>query len=330
MGGRDYSANLGCFEGAKTQMSCEAKANEDNELLGTLHAAPTRHRSLSGRLCGLRTSEPNARAARLGGSCRGRRAACAAWRSAPSPSTACAPTPTPSPTRSFPSPCPAPRPSLTARCSPVRPEEVDWRSHFPRLAPGRDATPQIADVGCGFGGLLCALSATLPSHTIVGLEIRAKAAEFVRDRIAELQQKHEGQYTNIACLRCNAMKHLPNHFKKGQLSKIFFTFPDPHFKKSNHRRRIISPTLLAEYAYVLQEGGLAYTITDVKELHEWMVAHLAAHPLFVRVTDQARLAADPCVALIATATEESKKVEAHGGSKYIAVFERAPNPPPLH
>ena len=27
------------------------------------------------------------------------------------------------------------------------------------------------------------------------------------------------------------MKYLPNFFRKGQLEKIFFLFPDPHFKK---------------------------------------------------------------------------------------------------
>jgi len=31
-------------------------------------------------------------------------------------------------------------------------------------------------------------------------------------------------------------------------------FPDPHFKKTKHKWRIISPTLLAEYAYVLRVG----------------------------------------------------------------------------
>jgi len=35
---------------------------------------------------------------------------------------------------------------------------------------------------------------------------------------------------------------------------MFFLFPDPHFKKTKHKWRIISPTLLAEYAYVLQVG----------------------------------------------------------------------------
>ena len=27
-----------------------------------------------------------------------------------------------------------------------------------------------------------------------------------------------------------------------------------------------------------------YTITDVKDLHEWMVMHLEQHPLFQRLT----------------------------------------------
>lgn len=43
-------------------------------------------------------------------------------------------------------------------------------------------------------------------------------------------------------------------FLAPQLSKMFFLFPDPHFKKTKHKWRIISPTLLAEYAYTLRIG----------------------------------------------------------------------------
>jgi hypothetical protein len=56
---------------------------------------------------------------------------------------------------------------------------------------------------------------------------------------------------------------------------FFFSFPpfqDPHFKASNHRRRIIQHTLLAEYAYLLAPGGRLYTITDVEALGIWMVS----------------------------------------------------------
>ena len=36
-----------------------------------------------------------------------------------------------------------------------------------------------------------------------------------------------------------------------QIQKMFFLYPDPHFKKAKHKWRIINKTLLAEYAYVL-------------------------------------------------------------------------------
>ena len=39
-----------------------------------------------------------------------------------------------------------------------------------------------------------------------------------------------------------------------QISKMFILFPDPHFKKTKHKWRIINQTLLAEYAYVIKEG----------------------------------------------------------------------------
>lgn len=51
---------------------------------------------------------------------------------------------------------------------------------------------------------------------------------------------------------------------------------DPHFKTANHRRRIINTTLITEYAYLMAPGGMLYTITDVKELGEWMVSRVAS------------------------------------------------------
>jgi len=50
------------------------------------------------------------------------------------------------------------------------------------------------------------------------------------------------------------MKYLPNYFAKGQLEKMFFLYPDPHFKRAKHKWRIINQALLSEYAYVLRKG----------------------------------------------------------------------------
>lgn len=174
-------------------------------------------------------------------------------------------------------------------CSPQSPEEMDWFKYYPdKIIPNSKENPlvEIADIGCGYGGLLITLSDIFPDKLILGMEIRVKVSDYVMDRIAALRSQHPGKYQNIACLRTNVMKYLPNYFKKGQLKKMFFLYPDPHFKKAKHKWRIINKSLLAEYAYVLAEGGIVYTVTDVKELNEWMVQHFVDHPLFEIIPEE--------------------------------------------
>lgn len=222
-------------------------------------------------------------------------------------------------------------PSLTSNFpSPVSPDLMDWTKFYPQVYQDcKDKNVPVplvdmADVGCGYGGLLVALSKAFPDNLIIGMEIRTKVVQYVEQRIKELRETHQGSYNNISVLETNAMKFLPNFFAKGQLQKLFFLFPDPHFKKANHRRRIISPTLLAEYAYILAIGGKIYTVTDVKDLYDWEVKHLDEHPLFERVPDE-EAEKDPVVPLILTSTEESKKVERQKGDRFYAVYRRIEN-----
>jgi tRNA (guanine-N7-)-methyltransferase len=177
-------------------------------------------------------------------------------------------------------------------------------------------------VGCGYGGLLVSLAPLFPETLMLGIEIRGKVEEYVRQRIVALREEKEGHsYQNISVLRSNSMKFMVNYFEKAQLSKMFILFPDPHFKKKKHKARIITPQLLAEYAYVIRPGGLLYTATDVHELHEWMVRHISAHPMFRQLTDE-ELQEDVCVNCVMQKTEEGIKVARNNGSKYLAVFER--------
>lgn len=207
---------------------------------------------------------------------------------------------------------------------PSRPDEWDWQSlyqHIPEGSPG----VEFLDVGCGYGGLLIALSKAFPDRLSLGLEIRVKVSDYVRDRIAALRAQEAGSFGNVGCLRSNAMKHLPQMFRRGQLSKMFFLFPDPHFKKAKHKWRIITTQLLDEYAYVLREGGRLYTITDVEDLHDWMRTHLESHPLFQPLSE-AELAGDEAYKLLFTSTEEGNKVTRNQGLKLPAVFQRIPDP----
>lgn len=217
---------------------------------------------------------------------------------------------------------------------PVRPDDMDWSKLYPfyfnskKDEDSSKAKVEVLDIGCGYGGLLIRLSPILSDTLMLGMEIRVKVSDYVQDRIWALRKSEKKEcsadFQNIACIRTNAMKHLPNFFKKGQIAKMFFLFPDPHFKRQKHKWRILSPTLLAEYAYILKEGGFIYTITDVKEVHEWMVKHLSEHPLF-QVVPECDLAHDECYKAIFNATEEGQKVERNSGEKYPAVFVRLPN-----
>ncbi|KAL6052209.1 tRNA (guanine-N(7)-)-methyltransferase [Balamuthia mandrillaris] len=213
---------------------------------------------------------------------------------------------------------------------PICPDEVNWAAYYPAFfSPSTPSTHQVefADVGCGFGGLTMALGRMFPDKLTMAMEIRERVVDFVQGRIVKLREEHaqEGLYQNVACVRINAMKHLPNYFRKGQLQKLFFLFPDPHFKKRKQRRRIITTTLLAEYAYVVAVGGLLYTNTDVEELHQWMVKHLSEHPLFERLS-QEEMEQDPVLELIQTTSEEAQKVAKNEGKKYPAVFRRIARP----
>ena len=165
---------------------------------------------------------------------------------------------------------------------------MDWNELYPEKG-SREV--EFADIGCGYGGLLIQLSPLFPDSLMLGMEIRVKVrnsssifyrvmlslneaggilfirlfcvlfliiifplqvSDYVRDRIKALRLQKPGEFTNVACIRSNAMKYLPNFFRKGQLTKMFFLFPDPHFKKAKHKWRIINETLLSEYAYVLR------------------------------------------------------------------------------
>ncbi|EPB70918.1 putative tRNA (guanine-N(7)-)-methyltransferase [Ancylostoma ceylanicum] len=138
---------------------------------------------------------------------------------------------------------------------PRTPAEMDWKKLYGDYAEGRQV--KFADIGCGYGGLLMKLSPMFPEVLMVGLEIRVKVSDFVQEKIKALRLRsaETGDFRNVACLRSNAMKYLPNYFYKHQLSKMFFLFPDPHFKNKKHKWRIVTPGLLAEYAYVLRPGG---------------------------------------------------------------------------
>lgn len=246
-------------------------------------------------------------------------------------------------------------------CRPLNPGTYNWRLHYAdffrntKIDADETAVIRFADVGCGFGGLLVKLSPLFPSELSLGkfshsyptvcavfpvfpvslsfllwtlargMEIRDKVSQYVKERCLALRRSHRGLFENISCVRTNSMKHMPHFFRKGQLSKLFFLFPDPHFKTANHRRRIIQHSLLAEYAFTLAVGGLLYLVTDVEELGQWMSDKLGEQKCFERLS-VADMETDLVVPILFTGSEEGQKVERNEGKRFLQVFRRIAGP----
>ncbi|KAI3389682.1 hypothetical protein SNEBB_008940 [Seison nebaliae] len=214
---------------------------------------------------------------------------------------------------------------------PLHPNDYDWTKLFPSIKSSEKV--QFLDVGCGYGGLLFHLGEEYPEKYSLGLEIRIKVCDYVQDKIKVLRRqrneiittttekirKFNTDYENIACIRCNAMKHLTNFFYKSQLEKIFFLYPDPHFKKEKHKWRIISEKSLNEFSFILKNGGRIYIVTDVKDLYEWMTKHFNDHPSFSVIDD---LKDDKLSKYLLNVTEEGKKVERNSGEHFMAAYEK--------
>lgn len=64
------------------------------------------------------------------------------------------------------------------------------------------------------------------------------------------------------------------------LDGIYILNPDPWPKDRHHKRRIISPENLDDFARVLKPGAQLIMSTDVEELANWMRDHTMAHAAF--------------------------------------------------
>jgi tRNA (guanine-N7-)-methyltransferase len=100
---------------------------------------------------------------------------------------------------------------------------MDWSVYY-NLEQLHDKKVRFADVGCGYGGLLIKLGEMYPEKLSLGMEIRVKVSDYVQDRIKALRAQYPTRYNNVACIRSNAMKYLPNFFQKGQVCLVFLFF----------------------------------------------------------------------------------------------------------
>ena len=127
----------------------------------------------------------------------------------------------------------------------------------PELPAG---VPIEVELGSAEAHFLMTRAAEDPARFYVGVEIR-------RDHVALANATCERQgLKQVHSVFANMSVDLPRLFPAGRVSRFFLNFPDPWWKVRQHKRRVMSPELVAELFGLLGEGGEIYLASDVFDI----------------------------------------------------------------
>ena len=143
----------------------------------------------------------------------------------------------------------------------------------PRVAPAPGQALEV-ELGCAEAHFLIDRAAAQPETLLVGVEIRRELVEAVN-----LDGARRG-FGNLRAVFANISVDLPRLFAEGSVRRFFLNFPDPWFKSRQHKRRVISPGLIAELARALEPGGELYVMTDIFALALDAMAALEESPFY--------------------------------------------------
>ena len=118
------------------------------------------------------------------------------------------------------------------------------------------------EIGCGHGDYSIELARKFPDRNFIGVDV--KGARIFNGALKAIDQN----LYNVAFLIAKA-ENLNEIFQPKSIEEIFIPFPDPHVRRANHNRRLISPVLLDTYKELLVDSSLVHFKTDNNELFEY-------------------------------------------------------------
>jgi tRNA (guanine-N7-)-methyltransferase len=118
------------------------------------------------------------------------------------------------------------------------------------------------EIGCGHGDYSVELAQRYPQRNFVGLDI--KGARVFQGAMKAIDQKLD----NVAFIIGKAEK-LNEIFPPKSIEEIYIAFPDPHVRRTNQKRRLISPNFLKIYKDLLIASGIILFKTDNQSLYEY-------------------------------------------------------------
>jgi tRNA (guanine-N7-)-methyltransferase len=111
-----------------------------------------------------------------------------------------------------------------------------------------------------------------PRGHYVGVEIRR---ELVASSNEECRRLGLG---NVRSVFANMSVDLPRLFAPRSVHRFHLNFPDPWFKSRQHKRRVMSPSLVEELHALLAPGGELLVATDIFTIALDSMAALEAEP----------------------------------------------------
>lgn len=133
------------------------------------------------------------------------------------------------------------------------------------------------EIGFGGGEHLAALARDHPEIGLVGCEpfINGVAA-----LLAKLEEADAGfSPHNLKIFPDDARLLMPS-LPTAAFERIYALFPDPWPKTRHHRRRLIVPDNLDQFARLLRPRGLLRFASDHMEYARWALWHISRHPAF--------------------------------------------------
>lgn len=127
------------------------------------------------------------------------------------------------------------------------------------------------EIGFGGGEHLAAQAERNPDIGFIGCE------PFING-VASLLKHLDGKNHGNVRVYDDDVRHLFGIMNDQSLDRIFILFPDPWPKARHHRRRIVKPETLVEYARLLNDGGELRFASDHQDYVSWALRHLLQNP----------------------------------------------------
>ncbi|MDJ0507808.1 MAG: tRNA (guanosine(46)-N7)-methyltransferase TrmB [Crocosphaera sp.] len=137
--------------------------------------------------------------------------------------------------------------------------------------------PLHLDIGSARGKFLLNMAPLYPNINFLGIEIReplVMEANEQRDRL---------QLSNLHFLFCNIniyIDPLLESFPPQILNCVSIQFPDPWFKRSHQKRRVVQPNLVQALARNLKDNGQVFLQSDIEDIAKEMSYNFLANSCF--------------------------------------------------